>query len=410
MAHIIFFLVVFIVIGGLLELYTFRALKSKWNSYSGWFRKTLKISFFTFLSLAALSLILMLSAGSFLPRYINNFFFGFLMINLFVKLALAIVFLVDDLRRISIYTKRKISKKSRLEKGEKITRSDFLVRAGIIAAALPAISYPLGMVIGPYNYKVRREKIKFSNLPASFRDLKIIQISDIHAGSFYDKEAVNRGIDMLMDEKPDVVFFTGDLVNDTATEMENYMDVFSRVQAPMGVYSILGNHDYGDYRSWNSDQEKAENLEQVKQVHAKLGWRLLLDEHIYLQKGEEKIAVIGVQNWGAGFHQIGDLKKAYEGVEAPVKILLSHDPTHWDEQVRKEYKDIDLTLSGHTHGAQMGIETHGFKWSPISLRYEKWAGLYQEENQFLYVNRGYGFLGYPGRIGIWPEITVIELV
>lgn len=410
MGHIIFFLVVFIVIGGILEVYTFRGLKSKWNSYSKWFRKTLKISFFTFLSLAALSLILMLTAGSFLPRYISNFFFGFLMINLFVKLALAIVFLIDDLRRISIYTKRKISKKSRLEKGEKITRSDFLVRAGIIAAAIPAISYPLGMVIGPYNYKVRREKIKFSNLPASFRNLKIIQISDIHAGSFYDKEAVGRGIDMLMDEKPDVIFFTGDLVNDTATEMENYMDVFSRVQAPMGVYSILGNHDYGDYRSWNSDQEKAENLEQVKQVHAKLGWRLLLDEHIYLQKEEEKIAIIGVQNWGAGFHQIGDLKKAYQGVEAPVKILLSHDPTHWDEQVRKEYKDIDLTLSGHTHGAQMGIETHGFKWSPISLRYEKWAGLYQEENQFLYVNRGYGFLGYPGRIGIWPEITVIELV
>ena len=327
-----------------------------------------------------------------------------------MKLTLSLVFLVDDLRRIAIFSKRKISKKNPETEGEKITRSDFLVKAGIIAAAIPAISYPLGMVIGPYNYKVRKEKIQFSKLPTAFRNLKIVQISDIHAGSFYDKEAVNRGIDMLLEEKPDVIFFTGDLVNDSATEMDNYMDVFSRLQAPFGVYSVLGNHDYGDYREWNSEKEKEDNLIRLKEVHAQLGWRLLLDEHIYLEKDDSKIAIIGVQNWGAGFHQEGDLKKAYDKVDAPIKILLSHDPTHWDEQVRKDYKDIDLTLSGHTHGAQMGIETHGFKWSPISLRYDKWAGLYQEENQFLYVNRGYGFLGYPGRIGIWPEITVIELV
>lgn len=408
MSRGLIFLFVVLIIGGLIEWYTYRALKSKWTNYSRWFRITLKSAFFLFLGLSLVSLLLMVTAGSYLPRYINNFFFGFVMINFFVKIAVTAFLLVDDLRRLFIFTKRKIVPSTN-ENNNGISRSDFLVRAGIIAAAVPAISYPLGMFVGPYNYKVRKENLKFSKLPASFKGLKMIQISDIHAGSFYDKEAVMRGIEMINQEKPDVVFFTGDLVNDSAAEMENYMDVFSKIQAPMGVFSVLGNHDYGDYRSWNSDQEKEDNLKRLKEVHGELGWKLLLDEHVYLERNGEKIAIVGVQNWGAGFHQIGDLKKAYEGVDAPVKILLSHDPTHWDEQVKKEFKDIDLTLSGHTHGAQMGIETHGFKWSPISLRYDKWAGLYQEGEQYLYVNRGYGFLGYPGRIGIWPEITVLEL-
>ena len=401
---------IFLIICTALELYTFRALRSKWNNYSKIYRRTIKSFFFTFLFLTIFSLLLFLAFGDSFPKWIRNFFFGFVMINLFTKIALASVFFVDDLRRIFLRIKSRVSKTNKILPGEKISRSDFMVKTAVVAAAIPAISFPLGMFVGPYNYKVRREKIQFANLPASFRNLKIVQISDIHAGSFYDKDAVEKGIDMLLTEKPDVIFFTGDLVNDSADEMKNYMDIFSKVQAPMGVYSILGNHDYGDYRKWNSEKDKADNLEQLKKVHADLGWRLLLDEHIYLKKNQEKIAIIGVENWGAGFHQIGDLKKAYGQVDAPVKILLSHDPTHWDEQVRKEFKDIDLTLSGHTHGAQMGIETHGFKLSPISLRYEKWAGLYKEENQYLYVNRGYGFLGYPGRIGIWPEITVIELV
>jgi len=410
MHRVIIVLFIVLVIGGALELYTYRGLKSKWHNYSKIYRNTLKSFFFSFLILSAISMIVFFIFSEYFPKWIRNFFFGFVMINLFVKIALAFVFFIDDLRRILIRIQSRFRKTNKLLPGEKISRSDFLVKSAVVAAAIPAISFPLGMAVGPYNYKIRREKISFSKLPASFRNLKIIQISDIHAGSFYDKEAVENGINMLLSEKPDVVFFTGDLVNDSADEMDKYMDIFSKVKAPMGVFSILGNHDYGDYREWPYPEEKEKNLARLKQVHAELGWRLLLDEHIYLEKNQEKIAIIGVENWGAGFHQIGDLKKAYEGVDAPVKILLSHDPTHWDEQVRKDFKDIDLTLSGHTHGAQMGIETHGFKWSPITLRYEKWAGLYQEGNQFLYVNRGYGFLGYPGRIGIWPEITVIELI
>ena len=348
-------------------------------------------------------------AGGNMPFWLTNFFFAFVVFNFIVKVILSLFLVLDDLLRGTKWVARKASRNKSNFEGEGITRSDFLLKSGIIAAAVPAISLPTGMVVGPYKYTLHKPVVKLPNLPKSFHGLKIVQLSDIHSGSFYNKEAVNKGIDMLLAQKPDIVFFTGDLVNDQAAEMENYMDVFSRVTAPMGVYSILGNHDYGDYHNWESEEAKAANLARLKQVHTELGWNLLLDEHVYLERGEDRIAVIGVENWGAGFHQIGDLGKAYQGCEAPVKLLLSHDPTHWDEEVRKAYKDIDITFSGHTHGAQMGVETGGFKWSPISLRYDKWAGLYRENNQYLYVNRGYGFLGYPGRIGIWPEITVMTL-
>ena len=210
-------------------------------------------------------------------------------------------------------------------------------------------------------------------------------------------------------QKADVVFFTGDLVNDDATEMKLFQAIFSQIGAPLGVFSILGNHDYGDYVQWPSKEAKAQNLENLKTVHSDMGWRLLLDEHVYLEKESEKIALIGVQNWGKGFHQVGDLKKAYAGIDDSVKLLLSHDPTHWDEEVTKSYSDIQVTFSGHTHGAQMGFEIGKYRWSPIQLRYKKWAGLYETGDQKLYINRGFGFLGYPGRLGIWPEISVIRL-
>ncbi len=342
--------------------------------------------------------------------WLTNFFFAFVIFNVIIKFILIPFLLLDDLVRLGTWTSRKLKNKtSAANDEERISRSDFILKSGLAVAAVPAISLPLGMVVGPYKYTLHAPTVNLPNLPASFNGLKIVQISDIHSGSFYNKEAVNRGVDLLLAQQPDVIFFTGDLVNNTADEMDNYTDVFARLKAPMGVYSILGNHDYGDYQQWDSEEAKAQNLEKLKQVHKNMGWRLLLDEHIYLKKGEEKIGLIGVENWGAGFHQIGNLSAAYKGCEAPVKLLLSHDPTHWDEQVRKSYTDIDITFSGHTHGAQMGIETAGFKWSPISLRYSKWAGLYKEQNQYLYVNRGYGFLGYPGRIGIWPEITVMTL-
>ncbi|MFK8038374.1 MAG: metallophosphoesterase [Crocinitomicaceae bacterium] len=355
--------------------------------------------------LGILSVVMMLFFRTKITGVWMNALIGIFMINLISKLVLLPFIVIDDLIRLGLFTRNKITGSD-----GGITRSSFLQKAGLITASVPLAALTTGVVIGgAYRYKVRNTKLAFSNLPKAFSGLKIVQISDIHSGSFYNKEAVKKGVQMIIDQKPDVVFFTGDIVNSLATEMDNYYDVFEKITAPMGVYSILGNHDYGDYEQWPNDEARNQNFENIKAIHGKLGWQLLLDEHIYLEKDNEKIAVIGVENWGSGFHKIGDLAKAYQNCESEFKILLSHDPTHWDEEVTKEYLDIDLTLSGHTHGAQMGIETHGFKWSPIQFRYSKWAGLYQKDNQHLYINRGFGFLGYPGRIGIWPEITVLEL-
>jgi predicted MPP superfamily phosphohydrolase len=243
--------------------------------------------------------------------------------------------------------------------------------------------------------------------------LKIVHISDVHSGSFTDKAAVEKGIQMIMAQKPDLILFTGDLVNDTADEMADYMDTFGRLQAPMGVYSTLGNHDYGDYFRWPDPQSKVDNLKKLKEIHGQLGWRLLMNEHVALEKDGQQIALLGIENWSAkgNFPKYGKMDKAYPGAEKfPFKILMSHDPSHWDGQVRTTYPDIDLMLSGHTHGMQFGVEIPGFKWSPVQFMYRQWAGLYENEGQKLYVNRGFGFIGYPGRVGILPEITVLELV
>jgi predicted MPP superfamily phosphohydrolase len=253
----------------------------------------------------------------------------------------------------------------------------------------------------------------FDNLPKAFKGFKIVHISDIHSGSFNDKAAVQKGIDKILNEQPDVILFTGDLVNDRATEMTNYMDVFGQLKAKHGVFSSLGNHDYGDYVSWDSPEAKADNLNRLKQVHANLGWKLMMNEHAAIEKDGEAIAVLGIENWSAKgrFPKYGKLHEAYPGAEKyPFKILLSHDPSHWDAEVKTKYPDIDLMLSGHTHGMQFGLENPYFKWSPVQWMYKQWAGLYEDGKQKLYINRGFGFIGYPGRVGILPEITVIELV
>jgi predicted MPP superfamily phosphohydrolase len=298
-----------------------------------------------------------------------------------------------------------------LTTGEGMTRSAFLSWAGMLAGGglYGSLIYGFG---NKYNYHVKRLNLSYSNLPASFKGLKIVHISDIHSGSFNNKKAVMKGVEKILNEKPDLILFTGDLVNNVATEMDDYMDVFTALKAPLGVYSTLGNHDYGDYVHWESPEEKAANLQQLKQIHAALGWRLLMNEHISIEKNGEQIGLLGIENWSAKarFPKYGDMKKAYEGAgKYPFKILMSHDPSHWKAQVCTEYQQIDLTLSGHTHGMQFGVEIPGLKWSPVQYVYKEWAGLYEKDNQKLYVNRGFGFLGYPGRVGILPEITVIEL-
>jgi predicted MPP superfamily phosphohydrolase len=289
-------------------------------------------------------------------------------------------------------------------------RRKFIVQIGLILAAIPFTGFLYAMIRGKYDYKVHRTTIYYDELPEAFDGFTITQLSDIHSGSFDNVTAMQRGIDLAQSQKSDLFVFTGDLVNNAAWEIEQYIDRFSQLKAPYGQFSILGNHDYGDYIPWESPEEKAANLQKLKRHHAELGYRLLLNENVVIEKGGQKISLIGVENWGKGFIQMGDLNKALQGVDKDAfKILLSHDPTHWEEKVRYNPTDIHLTLAGHTHGAQFGIETAGIKWSPVKYRYLDWAGLINHKNRYLYVNRGFGFLAFSGRLGIWPEITVITL-
>ncbi|GAB2690734.1 metallophosphoesterase [Mucilaginibacter koreensis] len=289
-------------------------------------------------------------------------------------------------------------------------RRKFVSELAILLAAIPFTSMLYAMLRGKYDYKVHRHTLYFEDLPEAFDGFTIAQISDVHSGSFDNKAAVQRGIDLIKAQNADLFVFTGDLVNNVADEITPYIDMFSQIKAPYGQFSILGNHDYGDYIQWDSAQAKANNLQELKIQHQKLGYKLMLDENVRISKGNQHIVLIGVQNWGRGFIQIGNLDKALNGV-APgdFKVLLSHDPTHWEEKVRYHQVPVHLTLSGHTHGAQFGIEAAGLRWSPVQYRYLDWAGLASHNNRYLYVNRGFGFLAFSGRLGIWPEITVLTL-
>ena len=289
-------------------------------------------------------------------------------------------------------------------------RRQFISELAVLVAAVPFTGFLYAMIRGKYDYHIHRITLFFEDLPSAFDGFSITQLSDIHSGSFDNTDAVQRGIDLAKAQNGDLFVFTGDLVNNAAWEIEPYLARFGGIKAPYGQFSILGNHDYGDYIQWSSEQEKANNLERLKAHHKTLGYRLLLDEHVTLEKDGQQIALIGVQNWGRGFIQIGDLDKALQGVDKDAfKICLSHDPTHWEEKIRFHPTTIHLTLSGHTHGAQLGVETDKLRWSPVQYRYLCWAGLAKEQDRYLYVNRGFGFLAFSGRLGIWPEITVFTL-
>ncbi|MAO48836.1 MAG: phosphoesterase [Aequorivita sp.] len=292
------------------------------------------------------------------------------------------------------------------------SRRKFVSTIALGIAAIPFASLLYGMIQGKYNYKVLKYVLEFEDLPGEFDGFALTQISDIHSGSFDNRNKVEYAINLINEQKSDVILFTGDLANNIADEMNDWKQLFSTLKAPHGVFSVLGNHDYGDYVKWESDSEKAGNLQNLKKLQKDMGWNLLLNENRYLKKNGQKIALIGVENWGEnGFKQAGDLDKACQGIsEDDFKILMSHDPSHWQSKVKKDPRHFHLTLSGHTHGMQFGIEIPGIlKWSPIKYRYKNWAGIYEEFGRFINVNRGFGFLGYPGRVGIWPEITVIQL-
>ncbi|WP_430898583.1 MULTISPECIES: metallophosphoesterase [unclassified Paraflavitalea] len=403
------FLWIVLAIMVVLDVYVFQGIKWVSASASNRWRTVIFWSYWT-LSIGAVLSLLLMPYMDFLPFRKNNVYA--IIIGLFIaKLIIAIFLSVDDIRRIIIWLTEKVRPATARAVGEPISRSTFISWLGIAVGGGIFGSLLYGFN-NKYNYQVKKVSLKYPNLPAPFKGLKLVHISDVHSGSFTDKKAVSKGIEKILSEKPDLILFTGDLVNDKATEMEHYQDLFSQLQAPMGVYSTLGNHDYGDYVQWPSPDAKKANLERLKQVHADMGWRLLMNEHVVFEKDGHSIALLGIENWGAKgrFPKYGKMKEAYEGAgHHPFKILMSHDPSHWDAEVRKEYKDIDLMLAGHTHGMQFGVELPGFRWSPVQYMYEQWAGLYEQENQKLYVNRGFGFIGYPGRVGILPEITVIEL-
>jgi predicted MPP superfamily phosphohydrolase len=401
----------------LLDFYVFQALKTVTQNASERVKAVVHITYWV---LAAATVILLLSLPYIQALQTNKFFRNYIfaiMLGLFIaKLIGVAFFLIDDLRRLVLWVVAKLSPATGAHyadpAGNGISRSVFLSWLGLGAGTAVFGSLLYGFT-NKYNYQVKKIQLAYANLPLAFKGMKIVHISDIHSGSFQNKEAVNKGIDLILKQDADLILFTGDLVNDRHDEMDDYLDVFNRLKAPLGVYSTLGNHDYGDYVAWPSEQAKVENLNKLKGVHSKLGWRLLMNEHVLINKGDDSIALLGIENWGAKgrFPKYGKMKEAYPGSEEiPFKILMSHDPSHWDAQVRTEYKDIDLMLAGHTHGMQFGIENPYFKWSPVQWMYKQWAGLYEEGNQKLYVNRGFGFIGYPGRVGVLPEITVIELV
>ena len=330
----------------------------------------------------------------------------------FSKLFGVLVLIVDDGQRLVKWAAQYFYKGAEGNlPGEAISRSDFLSKAALVASSIPMGAFAFGIISGAHDYRVRKVKIPLANLPKAFDGFRIAQLSDIHSGSFWNKTAVKGGVEMLLAEKPDLITFTGDLVNNQTDEIKDYVNVFDKLKAPLGVFSITGNHDYGDYRNWETPGEKQKNFQDLIAAHKQMGFDLLMNANRKITVGGESIALIGVENWGKGrFAKYGQLKEAYQGTEAePVKILLSHDPSHWDEQVRPGFPDIDLMLAGHTHGFQFGVEIGGFKWSPSQYVYKQWAGLYKEGKQMLYVNRGFGYIGYPGRVGIPPEITVFEL-
>ena len=336
---------------------------------------------------------------------------GFVLAFMASKILLTVFMFGEDIVRFFVAIFYKLSSVSN-NSFEIPSRRKFLSQIALGIAVIPFASLLYGMYKGKYNYKVLSYTMHFEDLPAAFDGYKITQISDIHSGSFDNKEKIEYAVDLINLQESDAILFTGDLVNNKATEMDPWMETFSKVSAKDGVFSVLGNHDYGDYVEWESEQARIENLESLKNVHSKMGWDLLLNEHRFLERGGERIALVGVENWGSGgFKKQGDLDLAGKAVaQTDFKVLMSHDPSYWQEKIKTDPNNYQLTLSGHTHGMQFGIEIPGwFKWSPVQYRYENWAGIYEEFGRYINVNRGFGYLAYPGRVGIWPEITVIEL-
>jgi predicted MPP superfamily phosphohydrolase len=407
--------VIFILLLVFIEVYAFKGLREMATNISPIWRKVLTIAFWS-TTVIAYGLLFFLILNR--PNMLNyrsydlfNFAAGFMLICLAGKLLFGSFHLFNDLANLVKWLWLRMTEKPTSEPHEKMTRVQFFNQVGLAASATLVGSMLYGVTKGKFQYRVLSEKLKYPHLPESFHGMRIVQISDMHLGSFNEQfDDVQQGFDMINELEPDYIFFTGDLVNNYSDEAEPWIERLRGLKAKYGKFSILGNHDYGDYALGPYPDLKQKHFDRLLQIHEEAGFRLLRNEHVYLERNGERIALLGTENWGLGFHQYGDLGKTMENLDASVfKVMLSHDPTFWEQHVLDK-TDIALTLSGHTHGAQFGVElpSLGIKFSPVSLRYKRWGGLYAEGNQHLYINRGFGYLAFPGRVGMPPEITLLE--
>lgn len=412
------FMIVFTVIVLLMDVYFYRAVKYLFRNKKETSKKLAK---YIYWSITALVLIFLMIASYYFiikvapPKFARTYLMGFIFIVTLCKIAGSVFLLLYDFFRSVLFLINKTiyRKVEPTKSNNAISRAEFLKKAAFVTAAIPFGTMMYGVLKSAFDYTIHRQKLKITNLPNSFKDLKIVQLSDIHSGSFITDNPLKEVVELVNNEKPDLIFFTGDLVNEISEEALPFIDVLGQLKATHGVFSILGNHDYGDYFYQKEDVEgKKHNYTLMQKIHKKMGWNLLLNDNHVIEKNDDRLAILGVENWGdkGRFQKYGDIDKAKNGcLDSDIKLLLSHDPSHWEAQVLPNHTDIAATFSGHTHGMQFGIEIPGFKWSPSQYMYSQWAGLYQKKNQQIYVNRGLGFIGYPGRVGILPEITVFEL-
>lgn len=387
----------------LLDLYFFSVLQAAISGLPKFSRKLIYGLYWGLDLLLILAILNLRISGS---GVFSSYFFslvGPILLSIIPKLVMLPALMLRDLFKLIRQEKKK-------QQQQNHHRRKFINQVILGAASIPFSYVGFGITKGPYNYTVKRHTLYFKDLPEAFDNYRITQLSDIHAGSLKDRKAVMRGIQLANDQKSDLLVFTGDLVNNQAAELEPLKEIFAKLQAPDGVYSILGNHDYGDYMDWKSPQDKIDNLQKLKDMQAEMGFKLLNNQHVKISRGTQHINLVGVENWGKRFHQYGDLDKATSGLTpGEFNVLLSHDPSHWEAQILGHPQHMHLTLSGHTHGMQLGIDIPGLKWSPAKYMYKQWAGIYQSGTKYINVNRGFGFLGFAGRIGIWPEITLITL-
>lgn len=390
-----------------LEWYAFQAIKASTNQRLWWW---LYLGTATILLLNFVLNLLQFDRSQGITIY-QSYSFGLFFALFIFQFMVGGFLLIEDVFRALKGTLHYFSQTTTTNQQYLPTRRKFFSQLAIIIGLLPAGALVYGMVRGKYNYQVLRYSLTYDDLPEAFDGFQITQISDIHSGSFDNAEKVQYGIDLINQQQSDVILFTGDLVNNVADEMLPWQNQFATLKAPQGVFSVLGNHDYGDYYQWPSEKVKAQNLEKLFQIQEAMGWKLLRNENRFIERGNDRLALIGVENWGKGFKRAGDLQKALKTIpKEDFKILMSHDPSHWEAEVLPHPFPIHLTLSGHTHGMQFGIDIPGWiKWSPVKWRYKQWAGIYEVNQQKINVNRGFGFLGFPGRFGMWPEISVITL-